>query len=824
MSASLLSIQKLNHDSSFPAYMVVSTAPFNVEDAALEILDPATQTIPRDPSFYIQEITDYLRQHSDKAEVLVVIHGYNTSLSGVRDWFEDIRQHLEKNFSSLPDGFVLIGYRWPSEQIIASDRSDADLPRHPLGALKDKWKASKAVLPVILGKAWRVGSLGIWAGFLAALVGIFTIFPGVPGAAIALIFGSAVLILALIATAPIFTVLVLRLVGYFRDNYRANYYGVPDLVELLRQIDAGVIKSKSAAESDTLKQAYDHHRIKLSFIGHSMGGFVVTNAVRILSDVFDGGSIGTLDAANPHKDPSGKIGNVFCLGRLVLVSPDIPAETIISGRANFLKSSLRRFEEAYLFSNEGDMALRLASTAANYFSFPTRTQDGGYRLGNVVVRSSPPTEGKDDRETFDDYGIIARLPNELLVKVKGRGRDKIEWGFGSLLGSRLAIINDGQPANPQGQPLVGLDEREWIWPHAGELDSLQEGQIVRLPDGQIVSLQAKEYNRQINWSMVEVQENNLGRIQHRVDKDDLFILKNGQFIKLEYRRIARIHHDQIEILKQGQVIQDLSGKVFRVEGGQLYELRNGLPSEVHEALQLVQDNDFVRYQGGEFVRLQPMKDGNLLDNPKVQQIDREIALLWRFPLDYLYIREKTALSRRQGSVALAPNETPMGELFSFFDCTDYIEMGPNNQPMGLLSHANQKKALGFWDYVFLTKDYFTNKIDTHGGYFYTDRSERPTRPDATFSRLAIYGIAALGFEGFLDELTHQEQFEPYREFYDQTLIALATHCPSLTDSQHKRIAATQVLSSICQQKQIQVLLSENCYVQNILGNKEKPKA
>ncbi len=824
MSASLLSIQKLNHNSTFPAYMVVSTAPYNVEDAALEILDPATQKIPSDPKLYIKEITDHLKKHPTNAEVLVVIHGYNTSLSGVRDWFEDIRQHLEENFKSLPDGFVLIGYRWPSEQIISSDRADTDLPRHPAEALKDKWKASKAVLPVILGKTWKVGNLGIWAGVLAAVVGVITIFSDVSGAAIALILGVTVLILALIATAPIFTVLVLRLVGYFRDNYRANYYGVPDLVELLRQIDAGVIADQSDTQGDIPRPTYSHRRIKLSFIGHSMGGFVVTNAVRILSDVFDGDSIGTLDAANPHKDPSGKIGNVFCLGRLVLVSPDIPAETIISGRANFLKSSLRRFEEAYLFSNEGDMALRLASTAANYFSFPTRTQDGGYRLGNVIIRSAPPKEGKDDKETFDDYGIIARLPNGLLVKVEGYKAQKTVQAFGSLLGARLAMVKDGQPANPQGHPLIGLDDRECVWPQEGELDSLQEGQIVRLPDGQIVSLQAREYNQQVSWSMVEVKENNLARIQHRVDKDDLFILREGQFIKLEYRRIARIKNDQVEILKQGQVVQDLSGKVFRVEGGQLYELKNGLPSEVHEPLQLVQDNDLVRYQGGEFVRLQPMKDGNLLENPTVQQIDEKIALLWRFPLDYLYIREKTALSRRQGSVALAPNETPMGELFSFFDCTDYIEQGPNNQPMGLLSHANQKKALGFWDYVLLTKDYFTNKIDTHGGYFYEDRSERPTRPDATFSRLTIYGIASLGFERFLGELSQQQQFESYQEFFDQALSALETHSPSLTEAQRKRVAATQVLSSICQQKQIQVLLSENCYVQNILGIREKTKA
>ncbi|MEC4986017.1 MAG: alpha/beta hydrolase, partial [Oscillatoria sp. PMC 1076.18] len=132
----------------------------------------------------------------------------------------------------------------------------------------------------------------------------------------------------------------------------------------------------------------ENNRIKLSFIGHSMGGQVVTNVVRILSDIFDLRSVGNLGTGN--KLPSADLGKVFRLGRLVLIAPDIPINTIISGRANFLASSLRRFEETYLFSNEADIALRLASTVANYFSFPARTRTSGYRLGNLGIRNSLP--------------------------------------------------------------------------------------------------------------------------------------------------------------------------------------------------------------------------------------------------------------------------------------------------------------------------------------------------------------------------------------------------------------------------------------------------
>jgi hypothetical protein len=115
----------------------------------------------------------------------------------------------------------------------------------------------------------------------------------------------------------------------------------------------------------------------------------VTGAVRILSNVFDDRSRRPDLNVRPGDLPasmSSEIGGVFLLKRLVLVSPDIPAETLISGRANFLSTSLLRFEEASLFSNEGDEVLRQISTTANYFSFPTTHNKFGYRLGNVCLR------------------------------------------------------------------------------------------------------------------------------------------------------------------------------------------------------------------------------------------------------------------------------------------------------------------------------------------------------------------------------------------------------------------------------------------------------
>src|ERR1700761_9501064 len=79
--------------------------------------------------------------------------------------------------------------------------------------------------------------------------------------------------------------------------------------------------------------------------------------------------------------------HAFSPKRFVLASPDIPAETLLSSRGNFLASALSRFDEAYLFSSEGDEVLRQISTLANYFVFPTKSRNHGFRLGNVEILS-----------------------------------------------------------------------------------------------------------------------------------------------------------------------------------------------------------------------------------------------------------------------------------------------------------------------------------------------------------------------------------------------------------------------------------------------------
>ncbi|MGC1307983.1 MAG: alpha/beta hydrolase [Phormidesmis sp.] len=367
-----------------PGYLMVSTAPENIEEAqlptaealagAMRGIDAIAQDLHRiqkDPTI------------SEPAEIVLAVHGYNTAIGGVRAWYGDIYRYVAEDDPRIRQrrNLVFVGYRWSSERMSLRP-----------GALWKNVRALPVVPQAVLGIglaiillywSWTLlhgplGWLGIWQNLLVQ--GVFS--------------------LAIASTMVMLTLLILRLTVYFQDVYRAINFGVPDLTELIRQIDKAVIDLRvdelqaTYGPSEALRKARHSpqkapQKIQLNFIGHSMGGLVITHVVRILSDVFDTRSIG--------KAPTPEIGHTLSLGRLILAAPDIPILSIISSRANGLASSLRRFKEAYLFSNEGDLALRLASTTANYISFPSGKQPHGHRLGSIALthriydKSTPKT-------------------------------------------------------------------------------------------------------------------------------------------------------------------------------------------------------------------------------------------------------------------------------------------------------------------------------------------------------------------------------------------------------------------------------------------------
>ncbi|KMM17823.1 hypothetical protein [Synechococcus sp. GFB01] len=102
------------------------------------------------------------------------------------------------------------------------------------------------------------------------------------------------------------------------------------------------------------------------------------------------------------------------LERLILVAADIPVWAITTGRSNYLASCLRRFRNTFLFVNDADMVLRLASTLANYFVFPSGTRIGGYRLGNLSISGRGRTDGygwrSSDLRDLELHGVLQARP------------------------------------------------------------------------------------------------------------------------------------------------------------------------------------------------------------------------------------------------------------------------------------------------------------------------------------------------------------------------------------------------------------------------------
>ncbi|HBB30623.1 MAG TPA: hypothetical protein DDZ80_02050 [Cyanobacteria bacterium UBA8803] len=455
-------------------YYVTSTASINVEDEPPQLNTSVKSSLSK--------IAQYL-VNSPHPQIVISIHGYGTRRSDARARFAKIYQYATQ--ICQPKTSVFLGYCWPSENPV---QDDAALNQKP-NSFRDKLAYAFESLPTLLiGLFSSTLVLSIISALLIiigqpnitnpltifAFIALFSILGTIGilkfGKALALFFDLPIWVLALasiigivavyssinitwflvisfslftISFAIILALMALRLSTYLRDGYRAENYGVLDLVELVRQLDQAVFEAKLIERLQAKEEIADLpsdiqnaieewqnadgqkklelwrsvnpkskrklfieqeviselNQIKLTFLGHSMGCFVVTNTIRILSDVFDTNSIG--------KTPSSNIGRAFCLGRLILVAPDIPVETIMPRRANFLRSSLRRCEEAYLFSNEGDLALRLASTAANYFRFPGRTRFSGYRLGNLTVHSEDNLKGKPSKSISDaGYGII----------------------------------------------------------------------------------------------------------------------------------------------------------------------------------------------------------------------------------------------------------------------------------------------------------------------------------------------------------------------------------------------------------------------------------
>ncbi len=366
------------------AYLVESNAPDNIDEIDHcdnnikykgQYKDILTQLKVDGDGGFIEEIANTL-DNSKNPTLIISVHGFNNPpeviLPGFWKSFECVHADDKVNNKDV----VCIGYRWPSEAILAPRRTIFKSAPNFLKLLFYFGIILLSILIITLILTWYEHSTGAIEHETTILVGIAD-----PLAALAVTLSFV--------SIPV-TLFLLRLSVYFRDGYRATSFGIPDLVEIIRQIDKKLDERHNRHWLSRI--GGQRNRVQLSFIGHSMGCYVVTSVVRILSDVFDPATMreGLNKSHAPaeeedDKEKFSKIGHVFKLAQLILVSPDIPAEALITSRANFLSNSLKKFEEKYLFSNEGDEVLRQIATVANYFSFPTKNNKFGYRLGNVCL-------------------------------------------------------------------------------------------------------------------------------------------------------------------------------------------------------------------------------------------------------------------------------------------------------------------------------------------------------------------------------------------------------------------------------------------------------
>lgn len=348
-------------DVNTPIYFIESTAPNNVDDTDRISTDPLPhlELIP-DSDDAVRQIAGELAKGKNP-NLVVMVHGFNNPKPAVLKTYTAAAIAVNGDPAIRNrEGLVCVGYRWPSEK------------------MGNPWHGTWKAMPTL--PTWI-----LYLGIAFAVLGALVFYVAADRSAI-VAGGHLFVVIGLTLAGLVLTAAVLRVIVYFRDNYRASNYGIPDLIQIIRAIDREIIKLRHPEGPGD-----PHHNVQLSFIGHSMGGFVVTNTIRTLSDVFSTPveALNEFGAAGPTPAPAlQQIGNVFKLKRFVLVSPDIPAEALLSNRGNFLASALSRFEEAYLFSNEGDEVLRQISTLANYFVFPTKNRKHGFRLGNVEILSS----------------------------------------------------------------------------------------------------------------------------------------------------------------------------------------------------------------------------------------------------------------------------------------------------------------------------------------------------------------------------------------------------------------------------------------------------
>lgn len=350
---------------------------FNVDELALNIHNQDIRALTLRTHGYANPAHDFFKFLCDEANAL----------------FDSNRARVEHPYDVLANDHVYIGYHWPSEFPIFNKGLLRDTISN--GEILVKFLVSLLLLSlvpslVIFGVLWLLTFLQVM---------------NVPQWSLVIPVGVYALWWALFS--------LLRGVVYQRDRYRAVHYGAPDLAEFFWRLDkqltkltVGPIAAQQPDMDEQAKATLAQKRLRVNLIGHSMGGLVLVNVLRVLSDRFGKDELTGTE--------NGQFGNCLHLGKMILVSPDIPLELIREGRNNYVRSAMRRCEQIYLMSSDRDVVLRYLSTLGNWFTEPS-IEMSGLRLGNLflprdMARTSRRQKKSETLKTLLVRGAIFSRP------------------------------------------------------------------------------------------------------------------------------------------------------------------------------------------------------------------------------------------------------------------------------------------------------------------------------------------------------------------------------------------------------------------------------